>query len=226
MLEISISQEIGDLFLSSSCSTGRLPLSKGLCDAKILYKSALDMLNHSEEARIEHVIYKQKSLSGCTTKNVENDNHLPNDKSKTKIEPRRSRRTKKEMKPAPQIQEMACGHNRRITRSAHRSLGAAHEIVLDDRPSCSSFSSTTGNLCSTSDDGFDHTVTDSDSKCPPAYFGLAITTLCNKMKCWHCLNIEAVDFSNLSDFIYINWELLYRRLCLRLLISIGILESF
>ncbi|KAL6543575.1 hypothetical protein OROGR_010072 [Orobanche gracilis] len=47
LLETSINQQIGDLLLSSSCSTGDSPSKKKLFNAKSLYKLALDNLNLS-----------------------------------------------------------------------------------------------------------------------------------------------------------------------------------
>ncbi|KAI3445664.1 hypothetical protein Pfo_002329 [Paulownia fortunei] len=229
MLEISINQQIGDLFLSSSCSTGESPFTKSLFNAKSLYKSALDKLNlsdwrtsysTSEEARIEQVISRETSLSSCAINHLEISHSLPSDMSETKIEPRRSRRVKKELKPTSQRQDMVCGHNRRITRSTHRSLVETREIVPGDRKTGSTAGLATEHL-STAAVGYDHNVPNSESECSAADFRSDITSLCNKMKCWHCLHIEAVDCSSLNNFIYMNWELVYRKLCLRLLISIA-----
>ncbi|KAL3620880.1 hypothetical protein CASFOL_035792 [Castilleja foliolosa] len=210
MLETSINQQIGDLFLSSSCSSGKSPVTKRLFNAKSLYKSALDNLNlsdwrtsysTSEEAMVEQVLSKEIS--------------------ELKIEPRRSRRTKKELKPASQNQDMVCGHSRRITRSTRRPLGEAHELVSGYRQTGSATGVATRHL-STDSVGSGHNVLNSESECSAADFRIDITSLCNKMKCWHRLHIEAVDCCSLINFIHMKWELVYRKLCLRLLISIGI----
>ncbi|KAL0422316.1 UNVERIFIED_CONTAM: Separase [Sesamum latifolium] len=228
MLEISVNQQFGDLFLSSPCSR-ESPSTKNLFNAKSLYRSALDKLNLSdwqscysisEEARAKQVISREKSVSSCTINLLEMNDSLSNDKPENKAELRRSRRTKKELKPASQRQDMVCGHNRRVTRSTHRSLGETREIGPGDRQIGSAAGLATEPL-STTAAGFDHNMPNSESKCFAADFGSDITSLCNKMKCWHCFHIEAVDCSSLNNFICMNWELVYRKLCLRLLISIG-----
>ncbi|KAL0384542.1 UNVERIFIED_CONTAM: Separase [Sesamum radiatum] len=110
--------------------------------------------------------------------------------------------------------------NRRVTRSTHRSLGETREIGPGDRQIGSAAGLATEPL-SIAAGGLDHNAPNSESKCSAADFGSDITSLCNKMKCWHCFHIEAVDCSSLNNFICMNWELVYRKLCLRLLISIG-----
>ncbi|KAK6156913.1 hypothetical protein DH2020_011161 [Rehmannia glutinosa] len=178
----------------------RVAFTKRLFNAKSLYKSALDNLNlsdwrtsysASEEAKVEQVISRE-----------------------------RSRRTKKELKPAPpKKMDMVCGHNRRIIRSTHRPLGETREIVTGDRQTGPAAGLATAQM-STAAVGSDQSVPNSESECSAADFRSDITSLCNKMKCWHCLHIEAVDCSSLNNFICMNWELVYRKLCLRLLISV------
>ncbi|KAL0365082.1 UNVERIFIED_CONTAM: hypothetical protein Sangu_0605800 [Sesamum angustifolium] len=74
MLEISVNQQFGDLFLSSPCNR-ELPSAKNLFMAKSLYRSALDKLNlsdwrscysTSEEAGAKQVISREKSVSSRT----------------------------------------------------------------------------------------------------------------------------------------------------------------
>ncbi|KAK6156938.1 hypothetical protein DH2020_011186 [Rehmannia glutinosa] len=207
----------------------RVAFTKRLFNAKSLYKSALDNLNlsdwrtsysASEEAKVEQVISRECSLSSCVINHLKINDSLSDDISETKIEPRRSRRTKKELKPAPpKKMDMVCGHNRRITRSTHRPLGETREIVTGDRQTGPAAGLATAQM-STAAVGSDQSVPNSESECSAADFRSDITSLCNKMKCWHCLHIEAVDCSSLNNFICMNWELVYRKLCLRLLISV------
>ncbi|XP_057803899.1 separase isoform X2 [Salvia miltiorrhiza] len=192
MWEISINQQLGDLFLSGSCCNEEPPSPKTLSSAKGLYKLVLDKLN----------------LSDWGTLYSTSEESLANDKSESKVEPRRSRRTKKEMKPASQKQDYVCGHNRRVTRSVHRSVVETHEIEPGDKETGPSSSLATEHLRSF------------DSKNFSADLQSEIRSLCNKMKCWQCLH-GAGECSNLSIFICMNWELVHRKLSLRLLISIG-----
>lgn len=193
MWEISINQQLGDLFLSGSCCSEESPFGQRLSNAQRLYKLALDKLH----------------LSDWGTLYSTSEESLSNDKSESKVEPRRSRRIKKEAKPASQKQEVACGRNRRITRSFQRSLVETHEIEPVDKETGPCSSLATEHLMSF------------DSKSFSSDFQSDIRSLCNKMKCWHCLHIEAVDCSNLNILICMNWELVHRKLSLRLLISIG-----
>ncbi|KAL6545762.1 hypothetical protein OROGR_009636 [Orobanche gracilis] len=208
LLETSINQQIGDLLLSSSCSTGESPSKKRLFNAKSLYKLALDNLNLS---------YWWTSYSSSEGAGVEQV--ITREVSETKVEPRRSRRTKKELKTASQKQEMVCGHNRRITRSTHRPLGDTHELVPVDRQTGPAACLANEHLFTSV--GSDHSVPNSESECSVADLRTGITSLCNRMKCWHCLHVEAVECSSLNNFIHAKWELVYRKICLRLLIDIG-----
>ncbi|KAH6777375.1 hypothetical protein C2S51_008687 [Perilla frutescens var. frutescens] len=193
MWEISINQQLGDLFLSGSCFGEEAPFPKRLSNAKRLYKLALDKL----------------IMPDWWTLYSTSEESLSNDKSESKVEPRRSRRTKKESKPACQKQDLVCGHTCRITRSVHRSLVETHEIEPGDKET-----GTSSNLATEHPMSF-------DSKSFSAGFQSDIRSLCDKMKCWHCLHIKAVDSCNLNIFIRMNWELVHRKLSLRLLISIG-----
>lgn len=198
MWEISIDQLLGDLFLSDSYCGEESPSPKRLSNAKRLYKSALDKLN----------------LSDWGTLYCASEDSLMNHKSECKVEPRRSRRTKKEAKPAFQKQDLVCSNSRRITRSIHRSLVGTHEIEPEDKGTAASSSLAA-----------EHS-TSLDSKNFSADFQSEIRSLCNKMKCWQCLHVEAGQCSNLNIFICMNWELVHRKLSLRLLISIGTVRSF
>ncbi|KAG8368750.1 hypothetical protein BUALT_Bualt15G0078400 [Buddleja alternifolia] len=230
MLEISVNQQIGDVFLSSSCSTGEFSFTKRAFNAKSLYKSALHKLNLSEwmfsdstsdEARAEQVISEESSLSMCAINLLEKTDTLSSDKPENKIQPRRFRRTKKEIKPAPQRQDMVCSHNRRITRSIHRSIGETHEIVVpsDRQNGCTAGLATEHMSASAADS--DKKMPNFEAKCSVDDFQSDMASLCNKFKCWHCLHIEAVGCSSLNNFINMNWELAYRKLSLRLFVSIG-----
>ncbi|KAL6517690.1 hypothetical protein OROMI_033391 [Orobanche minor] len=208
LLETSINQQIGDLLLSSSCSTGESPSKKRLLNAKSLYKLALDNLNLS---------YWRTSYSSSEGAGVEQV--ITREVSEIKVEPRRSRRTKKELKTASQKQEMVCGHNRRITRSTHRPLGDTCELVPVDRQTGPAACLANEHLFTSV--GSDHSVPNSESECSVADLRTGITSLCNRMKCWHCLHIEAVECRSLNNFIYAKWELVYRKICLRILVDIG-----
>lgn len=45
--------------------------------------------------------------------------------------------------------------------------------------------------------------------------------LCDQMICWHCLHLETVKSNSLRRFICMNWDLVQRKLSLKLLISLG-----
>ncbi|XP_051146436.1 separase isoform X2 [Andrographis paniculata] len=228
ILEISINQQLGDLFLSWSCSTEELPSAKRLLDAQNSYKSALVKLNLSEHGisyctndgnRSEQAACNESFPISCALNHAEVSDSLPCAISETKIQPRRSRRTKKEVKTASESQGLTSG-SRRITRSSRCSLESTHKIVPGDRQVDSGACLATAHM-STATAGFDHNVSNSGSKYPAAEFQQNVKSLCSKLKCFHCLHIEAADCNSISNLICMNWGFVYRRVSLRLLLSIG-----
>ncbi|XP_073049001.1 separase isoform X1 [Primulina eburnea] len=227
MLEVSLNQQLGDLFLSSSCSAGEPYSTKGLFNAKRLYQLALDKLNNSEwrnfeftldEARTDKGICKKSSSSRHLTGFLETNASSLGDESVSKIESKRSRRTK-QSKFATQRLDAVGYQNRRITRSTYRSTANTSEIVLGDRKIDHTVGLATEHA-STSGSGYDHDMPGLENF-SVADFQNDISSLCNKMKCWHCLHLEAVDRGSLNKLIWMEWELVYRKLSLRILISIG-----
>ncbi|XP_073125634.1 separase isoform X2 [Henckelia pumila] len=225
MLEVSLNQQLGDLFLSSSCSAGEPYSTKGLFNAKRLYQLALDRLNNSEwrnfeftldEARTDTGICKKSLSSKHLTGFLETNDSSLGDESVSKIESKRSRRTK-QSKSATETLDAVGYQNRRITRSTYRST--AKTSVPGDRQVDSAVGLATEHA-PTSASGYDHDMPGLE-KFSVADFQNDISSLCNKMKCWHCLHLEVVDCGSLNKLIWMEWELVYRKLSLRLLISIG-----
>lgn len=221
MLEISINHQITELLLNSSCSSGESHFAKRLSDAGSLYRSALHKLNLSklwdfisEESTADQLIFKESSTGSRAIE-------LPDSKRSISTRPRR---TKKEAKPATQRHDMVADQNRRITRSSHRSLTETLESAPSDRqsaPSAGLFNEHLSNSVARPA----HSGPDSKNKLPVTEFQSAITCLCNRMKCWHCLYGEATSSSSIHNFIHMNWELVYRKILLRLLVGIGMLGS-
>ncbi|KZV21176.1 separase-like [Dorcoceras hygrometricum] len=231
MLDASLNQQLGDLYLSRSCSAGEPYSMKGLSNAKSLYGLALDKLNNSEwrtfeftldEARTDMGICKKSSSSRHLTGFLETNDSSLGDESVSKLESKRSRRTKQSKSTMQRVD--AVGYqNRRITRSTYRSTANTSEIVRGGRQVDPTVGLAAEHV-STSASGIDHDMPGLE-KFSVADFQNDISSLCNKMKCWHCLHLEAVDCGSLTKLIWMEWELVYRKLSLRLLISIGKLSG-
>ncbi|GFP93870.1 separase [Phtheirospermum japonicum] len=217
LFEISFSSILGKLYRKQKLWS---MAEKELSSAKKTLADNRDIISCKKCSSLDNLNRSYWRTSYSTSEEAMVEQVLSREISELKIEPRRSRRTKKELKPASQKQDLVCGHNRRITRSTHQPLGEVHEFVPGDRQTGPATGVATGHLSTTSV-GSDHNVLNSESECSAADFRSDITSLCNKMKCWHCLHIEAVDCSSLINFIHMKWELVYRKLCLRLLVSIG-----
>ncbi|CAK9151203.1 unnamed protein product [Ilex paraguariensis] len=54
-----------------------------------------------------------------------------------------------------------------------------------------------------------------------ADYGCEFICVCNKMKCRHCLLHDVLESGSVDSFIHMKWELVRRRLSLRLLLSRG-----
>lgn len=228
MLEVSLNHQLGDLFLSSSCSAGEPYSMKGLFNAKSLYRLALDKLNNSEWRNFEFTLDKAGTDEGICKK-ISSSRHLNGfletndsslgDESVSKIESKKSRKTK-QSKSVTQRLDAVGYQNRRITRSTYRSIGNTGEIVPGDTQVDLTVGLAT-ERASISASG-DHDMPGLE-KFSVTDFQNDISSLCNKMKCWHCLHLEAVDCGSVNKMIWMEWELVYRKLSLRLLISIGML---
>ncbi|CAA2934735.1 separase isoform X1 [Olea europaea subsp. europaea] len=227
-LEVTINLQLGDLFLRRSCSNGEEPFTKDF-HAKGLYRLALEKLNLSEwrnsvfdpeNARDEQVTCRESSFSDCASDLVvAKDSSSRNDEPKIKFESKRSRKTKN-LKRDTQTQGNIVGQNRRMTRSTYRSLGKSCEITPGDIKIGAATYLNSEHL-SISTVACHQDAPDLETECYATDFECDINCLCNKMRCWHCLHLEAINSGSLNSYVSMRWELVHRKLSLRLLISLG-----
>lgn len=232
-LEVTINLQLGDLFLRRSCSNGEEPFTKDF-HAKGLYRLALEKLNLSEwrnsvfdpeNARDEQVTCRESSFSDCASDLVvAKDSSSRNDEPKIKFESKRSRKTKN-LKRDTQTQGNIVGQNRRMTRSTYRSLGKSCEITPGDIKIGAATYLNSEHL-SISTVACHQDAPDLETECYATDFECDINCLCNKMRCWHCLHLEAINSGSLNSYVSMRWELVHRKLSLRLLISLGTMKFY
>ncbi|KAJ7946655.1 putative Separase [Quillaja saponaria] len=229
ILEVTIDQYLVDLCQS------RIEISKGdisleiLSDAKKLYKSALEKLNHSEwknslscpedsgaESTIVGATLVKNSTHcasndcACSTASQQDLRKSTKEGPKTKIGAKQCRRTKTSMKLIPNL---VPDSNLRLTCSRYRSLQ---------------------NQCLTSSSESDVDIlkklggnSASDQRQPllkktSHKVGLRCETcICNKMRCWHSLQFEVMESGLLKNFISLKWEFVRRQLSVKLLNGLG-----
>ncbi|XP_027157654.1 separase [Coffea eugenioides] len=232
LLECTIYQQLGDLYKSHLCSNMTNPSFEMLSYAVEKYRSALHKLNNFEwdystgsfpDATGEQDEYRTRSsffscsIDPLDTIELPSKNELPD----TKTQMKRPRKTKKDDKASSlHGQCLVAGHHLRMTRSRCRSLQKSGG-------SLSSSDQCGPPIKSNNDHLFASNVAPnqrgllSEAKLSLDDFACEITRFCNKIKCWHCLALEALKSKSLTDFVHMNWDLVHRRSSLTLLISIG-----
>lgn len=218
MQKATVKQNLGDLYQRKFYSTRSTSLEE-LSYAENLYKSALTKLNLSE----------WKNSVSCPGQTVLKDigysaggtlTHF----GETKVEPKskaeaKKCRTKNARKPVVRDLE----YNLRSTRSRCQSsqnqivrgtgvVQVGHSKHLKRTTECDS-SDTLSNM--------DFLL---ELESCEVTFGCDVTCICNKMRCWHCLPMEVMESGLLKNFVDLKWEYVRRRLSLRILTGLGMVQ--
>ncbi|KAL3538573.1 hypothetical protein ACH5RR_001939 [Cinchona calisaya] len=231
-LDTTIYQQLGDLFRSFSFrNIGNCSIEMS-SRAVEKYRSALHKLDLFEwDTSSSSFVDTSSWQAECTTRssffNCSMDpldtKELPSktEGPETKTQKKRSRKTKKDDKP-PSLhgQCLVAGHHLRMTRSRCRALEKSCESISGNDQGGRPMKSNSDNLFACNDATNQRGLT-SEIKTSVADSTREITSFCNKIKCWHCLALEALKSGSLSGFVHMNWELVRRRSSLTLLISIG-----
>uniref|UniRef100_A0A2N9IGR6 separase n=1 Tax=Fagus sylvatica TaxID=28930 RepID=A0A2N9IGR6_FAGSY len=213
MMEATLDQHLGDLVRSNSDSTAADISVERLSHAENLYKLALDKLNLSV----------WKNCVSCPEKANAETNNQGRGKStreapKAKMEAKKSR--KNAPKPLPKDQCLIPENNSRLTRSKYRStqnlsMSTSGELQVGGLRCLK------GNNAS----DFSDTISQRESLLETdgciVSSGSEVKCICNKMGCWHCLLMEVMNSGLVDNLLNMKWELVRRRLSLRLLTSIG-----
>lgn len=116
VMEVSLDQQLGDLYSDQFDCTSQNPVIERLCFAENVYQSALDKLNHFEwESSVCHFDKPSSEIMKDNGPNLLNDVRKP-------------AKTKKASKTiSPEEQFLVGDQNKRITRSRYRSLEKKNE---------------------------------------------------------------------------------------------------
>ncbi|GMY05223.1 separase isoform X2 [Fagus crenata] len=237
MMEATLDQHLGDLVRSNSDSTAADISVERLSHAENLYKLALDKLNlsvwkncvscpekaNAESMMLEKSLVKDAECVGsnnlaCSVANDQGRGKSTREAPKAKMEAKKSR--KNAPKPLPKDQCLIPENNSRLTRSKYRStqnlsMSTSGELQVGGLRCLK------GNNAS----DFSDTISQRESLLETngciVSSGSEVKCICNKMGCWHCLLMEVMNSGLVDNLLNMKWELVRRRLSLRLLTSIG-----
>ncbi|KAE8690720.1 separase-like isoform X2 [Hibiscus syriacus] len=221
MLEGNLDQQLGDLFRNLSDSDVINDPKEKLSHAEVLYKSALEKLNHSQwkniisdEESTEDLVIRTAIISG--------EYVAGNAVSKPDaIGARKGRKTKNVSKPAVKEQQVIPEQSSRVTRSRYRStqnqsISSTGEVQVGrSKHSNDNVVSKVSDTCWEKESpllGKESYMDESKSE---------TTCICKRTKCWQCLPAEIMKSGLLINFINIKWEYARRKLLARILTGIG-----
>ncbi|KAI3774516.1 hypothetical protein L1987_49074 [Smallanthus sonchifolius] len=196
ILEVTIDQQLGDLFRSRFNSTIDNKL-EGLSKAETFYRSATEKLKLSEwkncvsdpkETISKNTMFCDRVLVGGNDVIISSD--CGNHEEQEAIQPKVTRKGKKTAKSKPQEQRVTS----RITRSSkQKSVNVQNELKGTQK-------SKVGHIVSC---------------------GCEVTCVFDDANCWHCVPFGVMKSSSLTSAIHMKWECTRRRLLVKLLIGIG-----
>jgi separase len=242
MLEATVDQHLGDLSRSNFDSTTADISVERLSHAENLYKLALDKLNLSvwkncvsfpEKANAESMMLKKTVVkdaecgasnhSACFVATEQDPRKSARELPKVKTEAKTSRKKA----PKPFLKEKIPENNSRLTRSRYRSTQNQSMSTSGESQVGPSGESQVGPL------GYlkGHDVFDCpdllcqgellvETKSCTVAFGCEVKCI-SDMRCWQCLAMAVMESGLVNNFVHMKWEVVRRRLLLRLLTGIG-----
>ncbi|KAK3002113.1 hypothetical protein RJ639_021722 [Escallonia herrerae] len=198
ILEVSIDQQLGDLSRSRFINAENTS-TEGLSCAENIFRSALTKLNLSEwgiSASNPGIESDKITMFGDTLvrevkhgtgSSSSHNGEFPSKSNgpETKIQPRRSRKSKKEPEPLLQGQHVMGNYNSRMTRSKYRSSQKNEEIRDEVQIGKKKHAST---LPAALHQRRAH----SETECAATDFDGKISCVSSNIKCWHCLPLEVM----------------------------------
>ncbi|XP_059463278.1 separase isoform X5 [Corylus avellana] len=235
MLEATVDQHLGDLSRSNFDSTSADISVEKLSHAENLYKLALDKLNLSvwkncvsfpEKANAESLMLKKTLVkdaecgasnhSACFVATEQDPRKSTREQPKVKTEAKTSRKKA----PKPLLKEKIPENNSRLTRSRYRSTQNQSMSTSGESQVGRSGYLKGNDVCDSSDLLCQGELLLVTKSCTVA-FGCEVKCISNNMWCWQCLSMAVMDSGLLNNFVHMKWEVVRRRLLLRLLIGIG-----
>ncbi|KAE8698781.1 putative Kinetochore protein ndc80 [Hibiscus syriacus] len=221
MLEGNLDQQFGDLFHNLSDSDVINDSKERLSHAEVLYKSALEKLNHSQWKNIISDEESKEDLA-IRTAIISSEDVAGNAASKPDATgARKGRKTKNVSKPAVKEQQAIPEQISRVTPSRSQS-SQNQSISSTGEAQVGRSKQSNGNVVSKVSDtywekespllGKESYMDESTSE---------IACICKRTKCWQCLPAETMKSGLLIYFINIKWEYARRKLLARILTGIG-----
>ncbi|XP_021889373.1 separase isoform X3 [Carica papaya] len=223
ILEVTVDQQLGDLHRSHFDSTHRSSTIERLSYAQSLYKSALHNLNQSEwknpvSCPIEA---SDGGIRKACFKSVDNCSEVSSDFERILSDRRES---------AEDPEREMDGRRHRKTRGASKTLIKEQRLVnrstrqsSKDQNIHSSFNMKTENIKQLTSSNISSSYVKSTSRELPLEVKnpTSDACICDKMMCWLCLRKEVMESGLLSNYISLKWEIVRRRLSLRVLNGLG-----
>ncbi|XP_074358633.1 separase isoform X1 [Apium graveolens] len=208
VLEVTIDQQLGDLS-RSRCDSNIDDLSVNrLLYAEKRYRVALKKLKNSEwKNSVSNP--EEATISGTSS-----SSSSQSDYSETKIafeccsmEETKgvqgiTSKSRKVAKILPQGKCLTRQQNRMMTRSRRKNIECDQEVASENK------------IIFPSSDAVDNNT-------KIANFGNNDSIICKEIKCWYCLPHDVRESRCLINYIHMKWELVRRRLLVRVLTSIG-----
>ncbi|GMI87982.1 EXTRA SPINDLE POLES, RADIALLY SWOLLEN 4, homolog of separase, HOMOLOGY OF SEPARASE 1 [Hibiscus trionum] len=221
MLEVNLDLQLGDLIRNLSDSDIINDSKERFSHAEVMYKSALEKLNHSawkniitDEESKEDLVIRTTIISG-------EDVACNAASQPDAIDARKGRKTKKVSKPAVKEQRVIPEQSSRVTRSRYRS-SQNQSISSTGEAQVGLSKQSNGNVVSKVSDtcwekessllGKESCMDESTSE---------IACICKRAKLWQCLPAEIMKSGLLIYFINMKWEYARRKLLVRILTGIG-----
>ncbi|PON60261.1 Peptidase C50, separase [Parasponia andersonii] len=229
ILEVTIDQHLGDLSQSiTDNSSGKVSIESS-SRAETLYKSALDKLNLSDwassasfpkEARagsivLEKALVKSAEYSASSTfahtEETQQGIMRPSGKGPKDVkEVKKCRQTRNSTRALLKDQDPMPENNFRSTRSncrSSRNQNISSNIQVGGETDCS-------RSCGQRDFVL-------EIKSCKIAFGCENICVSNKIRCWHCLQMEVAKYGLMTNIINMKWEFVRRRLLVKLLTCLG-----
>lgn len=210
VLEVTIDQQLGDLSRSRRDSNIDDLSVDRLLFAEKRYKKALKKLKLSEWKNSVSDP-EEATISGTSTSSSSQSDYsgtkIPFEccsREETKGVQEITRKSRKVSKILPQGQCLTRQQNRMMTRSRRKNIECDQEVASENKY-----------IFPSSD------AVDKNTKI--ANFGNSDSIICKETKCWYCLPHDVRESGFLINYIHMKWEIVRRRLLVRVLTSIGML---
>ncbi|XP_015580756.1 separase [Ricinus communis] len=226
ILEVTVDQQLADLSRNCIFDAARNVSLERLSHAESLYKSSLDKLNLSEWKN--STSFPEKVDDGTTNKCACSDTSRPDmmdfvstrSGPNAKMKGRKNRQTKPSAKSSLKEQSSMTECNTRLTRSRYRSSQNQNVNSSEEEQHGLFKHPNDYSACDLNDANSQRKLL-LETRSSTVDFGCEVVCICNKLKCWFCLAMEVKESGLLMNFINMKWELVRRRLSLRILSSRG-----